>query len=290
MATRRVAHRQFLLRPDAETNEIVEYCMAEAAKRFAIGLIAWAFLSNHFHLVAYDEKGQLPAFLEHMNKLIAKCLNARWGRSENLWSSDPVCITELVTADAVFDKVAYVLANPVSGGLVDRVGDWPGATSLSLFQKNKCVERRRPKRFFRKEGKMPKTVKLRTVPVPRSYTNEPHEEWVERMLAEIVRCENEQRQIRNEEKRRVVGRKTILAQSPFDAPTTEAKSGGLRPAIACKDEKRRIIELALLREFRRLHRIAREVFAAGNRDAEFPPGTYRQRLLGCRCAPFPLAA
>jgi len=47
MLTRRSTQRQYLLRPDELTNEIFEYCLAEAAKRFDIGLIAWLAMSNH---------------------------------------------------------------------------------------------------------------------------------------------------------------------------------------------------------------------------------------------------
>lgn len=51
--TRRVTQRCFLLRPGETTNAIFDYCLAEAASRFRIKLIAWKVLSNHYHLVYY---------------------------------------------------------------------------------------------------------------------------------------------------------------------------------------------------------------------------------------------
>src|SRR5829696_10196693 len=124
--TRRCTQRQFLLRPDNETTEIVLFCLAEAAEKFEICALAWHFASNHYHAVVYDPWGDLPAFLERFHKFAAKTLNERWGREENLWSTEPTCVVQLVEPQDVFDKVVYTLTNPVADDLVDRVFDWPG--------------------------------------------------------------------------------------------------------------------------------------------------------------------
>src|SRR5687767_10471489 len=97
LVSRRCTQRMFLLRPDEKTNEIFQYCLAEAATRFDIGLIAWVTMSNHYHAVLYDPHGRLPAFLEHAHKMIARCMNARWNRWENLWSTEQTCVTYLPT-------------------------------------------------------------------------------------------------------------------------------------------------------------------------------------------------
>jgi REP element-mobilizing transposase RayT len=54
LITRRCSQRQFLLRPDKKTNGVFAYCLAEAAKRHRIQLIAWIAMSNHFHAVVHD--------------------------------------------------------------------------------------------------------------------------------------------------------------------------------------------------------------------------------------------
>ena len=47
MINRRCTQRQFLMRPDVETNNAFVYCLAEAAQRFRIDVILPSVLSNH---------------------------------------------------------------------------------------------------------------------------------------------------------------------------------------------------------------------------------------------------
>jgi len=47
LVTRRCTQRQFLLRPDAETNNAFAYCLAEAAQRFDIDMLLPMAESNH---------------------------------------------------------------------------------------------------------------------------------------------------------------------------------------------------------------------------------------------------
>ena len=52
LVTRRCTQRQFLLRPSAQTNAILLYCLARAAGLYGVEVHAYCFLSNHYHLVA----------------------------------------------------------------------------------------------------------------------------------------------------------------------------------------------------------------------------------------------
>ena len=55
MVTRHCTQRQFLLRPDDDTNNAFLYCLAEAAQRFGIDVILPCAMSNH-HLCAAAHK------------------------------------------------------------------------------------------------------------------------------------------------------------------------------------------------------------------------------------------
>jgi putative transposase len=291
LLTRRCTQRLFLLRPDAKTNAIIAYCLAEAAARHGICLIAWLVMSNHYHAVVFDPEGRLPAFLEHFHKMLAKALNVRWGRRENLWSSEETCVTYLPTAQDVFDKVVYVLANPIADDLVDRIGDWPGCSSLQHLDGAPTIHDR-PKTYFRSTGStMPARVELRAV-VPSGIlpNGEAAAEWAERVRAAVTDKERCSREERLRSGVRVLGRKGVLRASPLASATTPEPSRTLRPALACGDGERRAIELANLLEFRRAHEAARRKYVGGDNLIEFPPGTYRMRALGARCAPFPIAA
>ena len=52
MITRRCTQRQFLMRPDRETNNAFIYCLAVAAERFGIRVLFTAAMSNHHHTAA----------------------------------------------------------------------------------------------------------------------------------------------------------------------------------------------------------------------------------------------
>jgi putative transposase len=285
--TRRCTQRAYLLRPDDETNAIFAYCLAEAATRHGIQLVAWNPMSNHHHAVVHDPKGRLPAFLEHFHKMIAKAMNARWGRWENFWSTEETCVTRLVTNQDILEKVVYVLCNPVAADLVDRVQDWPGLSSLAYMDK-KQTRHRRPKFYFRGEDSaMPAEVTLRATVPSRITKNETTASWWDRVRKAVREREQTLREQRAKAKRRILGRKAVLRTSPTDTPNSEASRRKLRPCIACKDEERRLLELAALKEFRAAYANARLRWAAADRRVTFPYGTYRLLALGVRCTPPP---
>jgi len=62
MITRRCTQRQFLMRPDRETNNAFIYCLAVAAERFGIRVLFTVAMSNHHHTGIYDPDGCYPAF------------------------------------------------------------------------------------------------------------------------------------------------------------------------------------------------------------------------------------
>jgi putative transposase len=283
LITRRCSRREFLLRPDAETNAVFEYCLGEAAARHGIGLIAWNPMSNHHHMVVHDPKGTLPAFLEQFHKMVAKAMNVRWGRRENFWSSEETCVTRLINNNDIFEKVVYVLCNPVAADLVDRVHDWPGASSLGHVG-GKVTKHRRPKFFFREDGDMPKVVTLRATLPSRITKNESTSSWWHRVKKALAEREATLRAQRIKSKRRILGRKAVMRVPHTDAPKPDTIRTKLRPCIACKDPKRRMLELQWLRMFRAAYASARLAWSRGQRRAEFPYGTYRLLALGVRCA------
>jgi putative transposase len=285
LITRRCTRREFLLRPDETTNQIFEYCLAEAAERYGIELIAWKAMSNHYHAVAHDPHGRLPAFIEHFHKMIAKCMNRRWNRWENFWSSDETCVTRLVTNHDILEKVLYVLCNPIESDLVGRIADWPGSSSLGYMNgKEKTI--RRPKGgYFLEDGKMPKTATLRATVPPCITKEESAASWRAAVRAALSERETTILAERARKKRTVLGRKAVLRARPTQAPSPDTIRRKLRPCIACLEPVRRALELRALKEFRVRYAEVRARWIAGDRSATFPAGTYRMRLLGQRCAP-----
>ena len=105
MITRRCTQRQFILRPDDETNNSFAYCLAEAAERFQIDVVLPSVMSNHHHTIVYDAYGHIVDFIQHLHRHVAKSQNALRGRSENMWSSEELSLVELVDPGDVIAKL-----------------------------------------------------------------------------------------------------------------------------------------------------------------------------------------
>ena len=279
MITRRCTQRQHLLRPDPDTNESFEYNLAASSWRCGIQLLAWCAMSNHYHAVVHDPDGRLPEFLEDFHKFTAKTLNDRWGRWENFWSTEQTCVVALETFEDVLDKVVYVLANPVNDHLVDRVADWPGASALRLFLQDRSRRVARPRFYFRANGCMPESVDLQAVPPP----GVDRDVWISLVVEAVEVRERAIREARLQRGARILGRKAVLATSPFDKPASREPRRNLRPTVACRDRSRRVRALEALRAFRERYGRALKLFMSGVRNVVFPVGTYRLRLLGAAC-------
>jgi hypothetical protein len=265
------------------------YCLAEAAERFSVTVHGWMAMSNHQHLVVRDDLGNLPEFLAHLHKMLAKALNAKWRRWENLWATEQPSVVHLVEAHDRFRKLVYLLVNPVEDDLVEHVADWPGASSLRLNISGRATTITRPRRFFRKDGPMPAAVTLQAERLE-GFEHLEQEEWATLVRAAVRDVEQRARARRVLAKRRVLGRKWVLRASPTERPATEAPRRKLRPLLACRDESLRAQQLELVRSFRDAHAASLRQWLGGEREVLFPYGTYRMRHLGARCATSPPSA
>lgn len=282
LITRRCTQRQLLMRPDHVVNAIYLYCLGEAAERYDISLIAWTALSNHHHVVVRDNLGNFPMFLAHLHKMLAKALNAHWGRWENLFATEQPNALYLVDEGARFDRLIYVLTNSVKHHLVDRVTDWPGASSLRQVLSGEPIIVERPIAFFGDDSKMPERVTLRCVR-PDGFQCVTADEWRDTVLRAIDEAERAFRIERRELKISVVGRKGVLASKPTDFPHTGVARGGLRPNVASRDPDLRRGALEALREFRDSYRRKFEKWRDRAADVVFPLGTYKLMLFGVPC-------
>ena len=160
LITRRCTQRQYLMRPDDETNNAFIYCLVEAAQRFEIDILMTVAEPNHHHTPIFDRHGRFPEFIEHFHKMFARSQNALRGRWENFWAAEEPCVTRLVDRETVIAKMVYTAANPVKDGLVERVHHWPGVNGYKFLLSGRPLRARRPRHFFRNPGPMPESVEL----------------------------------------------------------------------------------------------------------------------------------
>jgi putative transposase len=270
MVTRRCTQRQFLLRPDRETNNAFVYCLGVAAQRHQIEVIDFVQMSNHLHDALYDRHGNAPAFYEDFHKLLAKCMNALRGRWENFFSSEQVCVVRLENTDDLVDKLAYIATNPVKDGLVERVEQWPGASGHRALTTGASLCATRPKHFFAENGTMPAEVHLELM-IPPELGN--HDQIVAEVQRRVATIETEQAHERARTGKRVLGRSAVLRQSWRETPTSREPRRNLRPTIAARSLWARLEAIQRKREFVVAYRNARLALITGAPFA-FPHGTY----------------
>lgn len=270
LLTRRCTQRQYLLRPDPETNNAFIYCLAVAAQRHQIDVMNFVQMSNHLHDAIYDREGNGPAFYECFHKLLAKCVNALRGRWENFFSSAQTSVVRLLTVDAVIEKIVYVATNPVNDGLVARVADWPGANGYRALIEGTVLRATRPRHFFADDGDMPAEVTLELT-IPSELGD--RASIVAAVQARVAAVEAEQAAKRAANGTHVLGRYAILRQSWRDSPNSREPRRGLRPTVAARNLWARLEALQRDRDFIAAYREARKAWVAGT-PVLFPYGTY----------------
>jgi hypothetical protein len=246
MVTRRCTQRQFLLRPDDESNNAFLYCLAVAAQRYQIDVVGFIQMSNHLHDQIVDRLGCGPAFYEHFHKLLAKCMNALRGRWENFFSSEQVCVVRCETREDVLDKLVYIVTNPVKDGLVDTVDEWPGASGYRALLDGTPLTATRPEHFFAEDGTMPEHVSL-TLSVPPELGD--RTEFLTELRRRVDEVEQDELRKRAETGRRTMGRYAVLRQSWRESPTSREPRRGLRPTIAARNLWARLEAIQRKRSF-----------------------------------------
>ncbi|HEY0712702.1 MAG TPA: hypothetical protein VGF45_08515, partial [Polyangia bacterium] len=234
LVTRRCTQRQFLLRPDDETNNAFVYCLGYAAKETGVEVIAFLASSNHYHAVMIDRRGEIPKFLELFHRLLAGHQNRLHQRSENMWSNEQTSLVELTSPDDIFAKVVYTLANPVKDHLVDKAHHWPGASSLRATIDGRVLRAKRPFGFFRKAGKMPPSLELECVRMP-GCEDLTSDEYQSRLRSAIEAAEVAAAGERATTGHRILGRKTVLSQTPHERPKSIKPRSPVKPRVASID-------------------------------------------------------
>jgi len=283
LVTRRCLLRHFLLLPSPAVNATFLYCLACAAKLFSVEIHAFCVLSNHFHIVLTDTRGNLPAFMQWFDGTIARCLNAYYERGEYFWAPGTYSRVELVDPEDILAKMVYTLTNPVAAGLVPEGKAWPGLRSGTLEKGPQRITAEMPGFFFRKEGELKESVEL-VVKLPDAVARLQDAASGPLLREAVLEREREIRNQFQREGRRFKGRQALFVQKPTDLPGSEEARGKLNPQVAARDKWRRIERLQLIKEFLLQYREAYEKLKAGIREVIFPAGTYWLRVhCGVRC-------
>src|SRR5512133_1979175 len=282
LTTRRCSERRFFFKPTRKSKQIILYALAVSSRRYRILVHAFCVLSNHCHLALTDPYGRLPDFMRDFHSVLARATNCYLGRWDAFWERTSYSAVDLVTDDAVREKIVYLLANPVAAGLVRHARNWPGLWSDPRRIGGEPYTVERPKHLFDEDGDMPAVATFQLTPPP-GFEDDPS--FVDGLLESLQQAEELAAEKLEREGRTFLGAAMVLTQSPFAHPGSGEPRRGLRPRVACRNKWKRIEALQRLKDFGQAYKAALDAWRTGVRDALFPEGTWLMRVLhGARCA------
>jgi len=268
MVVRRTSQRLYRFPPwDGVVRQIFLYCLGYASRETGVEVHGWILLSNHYHVVLTDVRGEAPAFFQKLNQNMAMLIKRHFGLSEELWNTSQTSVTdvsneECPSEEEVLKRLVYTLGNATLSGLVRRWSQWEGAQSRPEDMGQRLVRVRRPE-CASERSRLPEQVELR-VTVPPALAHWDRGELVALLHEELRRLP---------EPERPLGMKRIRRQSIWDRPTAPPKKRS-RGARIAGDKERRLAMLALLRAFAEAYERAMERYRAGE-ACVFPRGTWK---------------
>ena len=281
-ATVRCLQGRLFLSPSPRTNEVLGGVLARAVRYFGVELFAFAFPSNHLHLLLRAPRGNLPQFMQYLLSNISKKVGAlvNWRGSfwERRYSAEPV-----LDEDAVLERLRYILSHGVKEGLVRSPDEWPGLSCLPDLQGRRPrefswfdwtrrwqarsgsgVPDRFDPRFVTKE-----TLELRPLPLARFSRPSAFRRFLKRALDAV------NRQGRREHPR-VLGRRGVLSQAPQHRPERPKRSR--RPWCHAASAWVRAKYKEQYFAFRAKYAEASPRWRGGDLSAVFPPYAFRPFL------------
>jgi REP element-mobilizing transposase RayT len=280
--TCRAFQSRFLFRPGPVLNGIILGALARAKSLYPVRICAFAFLSNHFHLILEaDDARQLSCFMGHFNSKIAREIGRLLGWREKIFGRRYQAILISHEDSAQIERLRYVLSHGCKEGLVERLQDWPGVHCVQAMTEGTVLEgwwfdrtkeylaRRRGEDFGPFQYATRETLELDPLPCWKHLTPEKRRQRAAALVSEI-QAEAADRQERTGIP--PLGPAAILAQSPQGQPTRTKRSPA--PAVHAAS-------LAVRRELRNAYfwfvaayRDAAEKLRAGKRDQSFPLGCF----------------
>ena len=301
MVTVRCTGRSFRLVPTRQVVETITYCFAAALAKYDIRVHEFCFLSNHYHLVLTPLGEDLPAFIQDLNSILSRALNALRGWSGSNFEKGYNIVVEQ-DEESIVAHCAYTLANPCAADLVSRIRHWRGLHSWNMEYGDSLTakrprfglwtpvpvppsrrkkRRRRPwdrtRARFRGRFVTPDaaTIELTRPPAHEGTLRDPEVRELVRGLA--LEREEAAEAERAEEGRKAMGMKRVRAQDWAAMPRSKEDMFGPEPKDAAAN--RWAIEEAKQRrrEFVQEYRACLEAWLGGHREVVFPAGTYLMR-------------
>ncbi|PRQ02907.1 Transposase IS200 like protein [Enhygromyxa salina] len=306
--TCRAVGRSFRFVPTEKVAETLMFVLAHTCSKFPVSVHEVVYMSNHFHLLMTAHTKCIPQFMEELNSLASRALNAIRGISGTNIEKG-YNLVEPQDAEKLIEHAVYTLTNPCSSDLVTKARHWKGVTTVrmrygdelvlrkpryGIWAPKKSVEKKRKaaKKRRRRDARtpsecgrsrIPATARLRLVrPAIRPELSD--DELRDLVLEGVEARENVLELRRRKAGRKVLKMRVVKAQHWAAMPGAEDLFG-VRPTVSSTDKWKRIAALQRKKEFEEAYAEARERWLGGERDVEFPRGTWLMwRRYAARCA------
>lgn len=230
--TSRTIHGRPLLRPDRTTSNLILGVLGRAQARYRMRIVAFVFLSNHFHLLLLpDSPQQMASFMTYLASNVAREVGRVRNWRDKFWARRYRAITVSDEEVAQVARLRYVLAHGAKEGLVATPREWPGPQCVGALLEGASLEgtwfdrtaehraRRRGVECSPKEFACPESVTLTPLPCWADWTQCRRQEAAEALVAAI---EREAEIARGGKLPR--GREALLRQHPDDPPARIKRS------------------------------------------------------------------
>jgi REP element-mobilizing transposase RayT len=279
--TARTFQSRLLLKPTRQMGEALGGVLARAANRCDVRLAAFVAASNHLHLLVHTRGASLSRFMQFLLGNASKKAGPLVGWRGQFWERR--YSAERVLDDGAMEgRLKYILAHGVKEGLVRRVSDWPGLSSLPQL----LGEPKRRFRFYEwarrwESGKLipggeyrwasewatDEELELHPLPAWAGWTAE-HRQARVRQLITDVEAEGRRKH------RTVLGPRALLEQEPL-APPAKSKHSP-RPWFHAAERALGFHFMAGYAVYVNAFRRASQLFRLGRwTEAQFPPFAFR---------------
>jgi len=265
------------------------YFLAVCAERFGVQVHVAVLMSTHEHLILTDVRGNLPRFLERFHRLVALATKVLRKWDGPVWDTAKTSVVRLESEQAIIEKMAYVLANPVSAGLVHRADEWPGVTQPLRGLGQTTMNADRPLGYIDEDNPMwPARAEVVFRLPPALVGRYSREGIVRRVGTELRHLQDKARSEVRKRRWRVPGARRVKLYSPAKRARSFEELRTFNPSFATGRGRADLhVRVATrLREFRAMYRESFTAWREGSRDVRFPYGTWEMvEVHGARGAP-----
>lgn len=280
LLTRCTVLQYLLFRPDPDVTNLIFFALGVAARECGIQLHALCAMSDHIHMVITDADGCHPKFTHRFHLLVSRGVKRLRQWQGEVFEGKQSSLVELITREAIIEKIAYVLANPVEAGLVQYARQWPGAKTTVNDMGCGVIRAKRPNFYFNpKNKKWPAYVDI-PITLPPGLQKEEVPGFREAVAAKLEHLEKAAQARMKQERRRFLGAESAMRISHLQQASKEKPQQQIDPKFAVGRNKPEARKKATneRRAFLDNYRIALDQWRSGDRGALFPEGTWWMRV------------